>query len=224
MPQIEVSTLTAPETPAPKVEAPVAKVQTVSKSKSDDDDDLSAYTVDVDTPPKTLTQKKEQSTSFSIETSKLEDDDSYITKPTQPVAPPTVVAQKPITVPELPKLQQKVSSESNSFKIETSTIEADDSDLLPKTVSKPVEKKPEPVKKVEPAPKVVVPKKEEDNHFQIETTVATTELLKNLVGDKTNEEEELKKMLSESEKPKPIVEKPKQSLATVSADAAEGET
>jgi len=34
-------------------------VQTVSKSKSDDDDDLSAYTVDVDTPPKTLTQKKE---------------------------------------------------------------------------------------------------------------------------------------------------------------------
>ena len=59
MPQIEVSTLTAPETPAPKVEAPVAKVQTVSKSKSDDDDDLSAYTVDVDTPLKTLTQKKE---------------------------------------------------------------------------------------------------------------------------------------------------------------------
>ena len=97
---------------------------------------------------------------------------------------------------------------------------------MPKTVSKPVEKKPEPVKKVEPqpAPKVVVPKKEEDTHFQIETTVATTELLKNLVGDKTNEEEELKKMLSEAEKPKSIVEKPKQSLATVSADAAEGET
>ena len=59
MPQIEVSSLTAAETPATKVEAPVAKVQTVSKSKSDDDDDLSAYTVDVDTPPKTLTQKKE---------------------------------------------------------------------------------------------------------------------------------------------------------------------
>lgn len=58
-------------------------------------------------------------------------------------------------------------------------------------------------------------KKEDENHFSIETTVATTELLKGLVGDKTNEEEELKKMLAEANKPKPV-EKPKQSLATVS--------
>ena len=58
-------------------------------------------------------------------------------------------------------------------------------------------------------------KKEDENHFSIETTVATTELLKGLVGDKTNEEEELKKMLAEENKPKPV-EKPKQSLATVS--------
>ena len=78
---------------------------------------------------KNLTKKNEKKESdFKIETSKLEVDESMLSKPAPPPAEP--VKNETSVLPEVKKETKKVvpkmEKDEHSFQIETSTIDADD--------------------------------------------------------------------------------------------------
>mmetsp|Transcript_34542 Transcript_34542/g.52841 ORF Transcript_34542/g.52841 Transcript_34542/m.52841 type:complete len:408 (-) Transcript_34542:944-2167(-) len=110
-------------------------------------------------------------------------------EPEKPVAP--VQHEAPKT---LQKKVEKPKQEDKSFEIETTTMEADESTpaaapAAPQKAAevKKQEKKPAPFEKKKSPMKS---KTEDPVSFKIETTVATPQMLKQLIGDNTPEEEE----------------------------------
>ena len=144
-------------------------------------------------------EKKEDG--LSIETSKLVVDEKELGIKAPVIIKEVTLEQKPEVINEQ-KLTSKQNKESDgSFQIETTVMEAEEQQQAQKqafTGSKPVAPA---AKKVE---KKQEKKKEESHDFVIETTVATPQLMKSMIGDNSQiipDFEETKDEPKESPKP-----------------------
>jgi hypothetical protein len=130
--------------------------------------------------------KKEEG-EFSIETSKLDVDEKElgIKAPVIPAKTDDSTQEKKQVVINEQKLTSKQKQEGDgSFQIETTVMDADEPQSQTQHISAAptsgaAAKKAAPVKKVEKKKE----KKDDSNGFVIETTVATPQLMKALVGD-----------------------------------------
>lgn len=137
----------------------------------------------------------QSNTDFKIETSKLEVDESML----KPARHSEVEQPKTENKAKPRKALEARSQEPTSWQIETTVMDSDEAvSQTPKPApAKPAEEKALTKKK----PAALTPHKEEEApSFKIETTVATPQMLKRLVGDTTDEEEEIAKKEAEIKK------------------------
>jgi hypothetical protein len=183
---IETSTLAPP----PQALQPLAPKEVVAEKPKEVEQPKAAP------KPKAVVQKADESPAFSIETTKLDVDEKDLGIKTAQIPKKTEAEEKKPVAPKEIKEQKLTSKQSgdkegSSFTIETTSMEAEveaapkpaaSSTVAPKPVEKKVEKKVEVklAKKAEPEPA----------DFRIETTTATPQMMKALLGDTTPDEPE----------------------------------